>query len=203
MFCFFYLSVDNGKEIGYETGFRAVIHDNGNVYWTPGFRWRTTCRVDLTYFPFDTQICYIELSNWIYTSQLVNLTLGTEQTFMAYYHDNSAFEVEFEGFTRIHEYNDIERPSFRIVGLKLKLRRRPAYFVLNIVMPTLIISLLSLYVYLLPAESGEKVTLGITVVLSYSVLLLMISDITPPSGENQPLLCEYTAGLLFQVILAF
>ena len=40
----------------------------------------------------------------------------------------------------------------------------------------------------MPVESGEKVSLSITIMLSYSVLLLVISDVTPRSGSGQPYL---------------
>jgi hypothetical protein len=42
--------------------------------------------------------------------------------------------------------------------------------------------------FLLPAESGEKVSLEVTVLLSQSVFLLVISDFLPPSADNFPIL---------------
>ena len=53
---------------------------------------------------------------------------------------------------------------------------------------SIILSLSSLLVFLMPVESGEKVSLSITIMLSYSVLLLVISDVTPRSGSGQPYL---------------
>ncbi len=49
----------------------------------------------------------------------------------------------------------------------------------------------SVLVFILPVESGEKVSLSITIMLSYSVLLLVVSDVTPRSGTGQPLLGGY------------
>ena len=74
------------------------------------------------------------------------------------------------------------------VYLSIRLSRHPIYYIMNVLGPCLLISLLSTLVFLLPAESGEKISLGITVSLSYTVLLLMVSEITPQSGKTLPLL---------------
>lgn len=38
----------------------------------------------------------------------------------------------------------------------------------------------------LPPESGEKIGLGITIMLSYAVFLLVIQDSTPPNSDYTP-----------------
>ena len=62
---------------------------------------------------------------------------------------------------------------------------------------SIILSCASLLVFWLPVESGEKVSLSITVMLSYSVLLIVVSDVTPRSGSGQPYLSKYS---LYSVI---
>ncbi len=70
----------------------------------------------------------------------------------------------------------------------LVMRRKPLYYVMNIMLPCLMLSLLDLLVFCLPPESGEKVSLGITVLLSFSVFLLVIADNVPQTSETAPLL---------------
>src|SRR4051812_14288300 len=45
---------------------RAMIEPNGNVFWPPPTKFRSTCPVDVTYFPFDDQTCIMKLGSWIY-----------------------------------------------------------------------------------------------------------------------------------------
>ena len=73
---------------------------------------------------------------------------------------------------------------------ELTLKRRPEFLVMNILLPATMMSLLSALVFCLPAESGEKVGLGITVLLSFSVILLMITDITPRIGQPMPIISK-------------
>ena len=46
---------------------------------------------------------------------------------------------------------------------------------------------LSMLTFLLPAESSEKITLGITVFLSYSFLIVIVADSTPQTGAQPQL----------------
>ena len=59
------------------------------------------------------------------------------------------------------------------------------------ILPCTIIVAVSLLAFLVPAESGEKMSIGITTLLSISVLLLVISDNLPPTSDSIPLISEY------------
>jgi len=43
-------------------------------------------------------------------------------------------------------------------------------------------------VYWLPTDSGDKISLSITILLSFSVLLFVVTDEIPASSENTPVL---------------
>jgi hypothetical protein len=77
---------------------------------------------------------------------------------------------------------------YPVVYFSVELERRPAYYIMNFVVPVIITSLMSLLVFLLPSEAGEKVSLQITVLLGYTVMMMMVLDITPRSSFNMPLL---------------
>ena len=48
--------------------------------------------------------------------------------------------------------------------------------------------LLSVTGFLLPPDSGEKVTLGLTVLLAFSVFMLLVAENMPPTSEYIPLI---------------
>ena len=62
----------------------------------------------------------------------------------------------------------------------------------------MLISFLCVLVFYLPAEAGEKVTLGISILLSLVVFLLLVSKILPPTSLVLPLIAKY---LLFTFIM--
>ncbi len=62
----------------------------------------------------------------------------------------------------------------------------------------MLISFLSIFVFYLPTDAGEKMTLSISILLALVVFLLLISKILPPTSTNIPLIAKY---LLFTFIM--
>jgi len=50
----------------------AMVHSNGHVFWAPPARLRSSCKVDITYFPFDQQSCLMKFGSWTYDQAQVN-----------------------------------------------------------------------------------------------------------------------------------
>lgn len=61
-----------------------------------------------------------------------------------------------------------------------------------------LISFLSVFVFYLPTDAGEKMTLSISILLALVVFLLLISKILPPTSIVIPLIAKY---LLFTFIM--
>ena len=72
------------------------------------------------------------------------------------------------------------------------------YYVINILLPVIFLGSLTIVVFLIPAESGEKISYSITVLLAISVFLSIISTILPRNSDDVCLLAVY---LLINVIL--
>ena len=77
---------------------------------------------------------------------------------------------------------------FPDVTVTITIRRKTLYYMYNVVFPCLMMSVLTLLVFRLPPDSGEKVALGITVLLAFSVFMLTISEKLPETSESIPLL---------------
>ncbi|XP_071092612.1 neuronal acetylcholine receptor subunit beta-3-like [Haliotis cracherodii] len=76
------------------------------------------------------------------------------------------------------------------------IRRRPAFFILNVILPVLLLSLLNVLVFLLPAESGERVSYAVTVLLALAVFLSFISETMPKTAESVSMLSVYLTIML-------
>ena len=50
----------------------CVIYHTGLVEWLPPGLFKTTCDVDIKYFPFDDQKCKIKFGTWAYDSNAVD-----------------------------------------------------------------------------------------------------------------------------------
>lgn len=80
----------------------------------------------------------------------------------------------------------------------VKIRRKTLFYTVNLIIPCVSISFLTVLVFYLPSDSGEKVTLCISILLSLTVFFLLLSEIIPPTSIVIPLIGKY---LLFTMIL--
>ena len=59
------------------------------------------------------------------------------------------------------------------IHYKMTLRRRPLFYVFNMIFPCFLITLVAFLGFYLPPGSGEKVNIGITTLLSITVFLML------------------------------
>ena len=53
---------------------RVLLHSNGLLHWEPGGIFRTTCDINIAYFPFDSQRCPMLIGAYSYHSTRMNIT---------------------------------------------------------------------------------------------------------------------------------
>ena len=146
-----------------------------SIYFILGEMLLTTCDVDVTYFPFDTQHCVIELMPFGYTNDQVDLIANPLD--LSIYSENNVWIVK----STVAEtaYFSVQ-PYIKIT---LALERRYAFFTLNLFTPVLILAFLNAMVFVLPADSGERVGYAITCLLSLSVYMTFASENLPTSSK--------------------
>ena len=79
-----------------------------------------------------------------------------------------------------------------------RIRRKTLFYTVNLIIPCVLISFLSVCVFYLPADAGEKMTMCISILLALVVFLLLVSKILPPTSVKIPLIAKY---LLFTFIM--
>ena len=82
------------------------------------------------------------------------------------------------------------QPTETDITFYITIRRKTLFYTVNLILPTVLISFLCVLVFYLPAEAGEKVTLGISILLSLVVFLLLVSKILPPTSLVLPLIAK-------------
>lgn len=171
-----------------DSRFRAQVFSDGTVsLWLAG-KVRVSCVLDLTYFPMDYQSCYFQFNSWSYDSDLIRLTNLSDHMDI---HNNNNPQWNILG-TSAYVYNESfpDGTTYESVFYNIYLARKPGFFVNIIVVPCTMLTVVALFMFCLPADSGEKVSLGVTVLLSFSVFQLLVADIIPRSSDQIPLLCK-------------
>lgn len=76
------------------------------------------------------------------------------------------------------------------INFQIHIRRRTLYYGFNLIIPCVILSSMVLLGFTLPPESGEKLTLGVTILLSMTVFMLQLSETLPPTSESVSIIGE-------------
>ncbi|VDP97700.1 unnamed protein product [Trichobilharzia regenti] len=77
------------------------------------------------------------------------------------------------------------------VTINVYMQRRALYYVFNIIIPCMIMSVMALLVFTLPPEANEKIVLGVTTLLSLTMLLQLVGDKLPQTSSGNPVLVLY------------
>ncbi|XP_074198501.1 acetylcholine receptor subunit epsilon isoform X1 [Camelus bactrianus] len=197
----------------------VLISDGGYVSWLPPAIYRSTCAVEVTYFPFDWQNCSLIFRwgprPWLRSSQ----TYNAEEVEFVFAKDNggeaiSKIDIDTEAYTengewaidfcpgviRHHNAGSADGPGDTDVLYSLIIRRKPLFYVINIIVPCVLISGLVLLAYFLPAQAGgQKCTVSINVLLAQTVFLFLIAQKIPETSLSVPLLGRY---LIFVMVVA-
>ena len=143
----------------------------------------------MTLFPFDIQTCEINIENWAYGGNEVALTNETNHVDTDAYIDNGVWEViQTMANHHNHYYASTGDIAYPEVEFTLYLRRKEKFYLMTLIIPCSFIVIVALGVYWVPAESGEKVSLGITVLLAFSVFQLVLQEQTPVNSDYTPMI---------------
>merc|ERR1711981_1080261 len=85
---------------------------------------------------------------------------------------------------------------FVYITYYLVIWRKPKFFLFNYIQPSVLINLLALFVFLVPAESGEKITLGISTMLNMTIFLMTVMSGLPPT-DRTPIVSIYFSITMF------
>ena len=89
------------------------------------------------------------------------------------------------------------------ITFKITLLRKPLYYVWNVITPCLLLIATILFGFFLPPESGERVSLSITLLLAFVVFLQLISTSLPRNYDSVPILTIFYIAIMTESALSF
>uniref|UniRef100_A0A8D3BKX3 Acetylcholine receptor subunit delta n=1 Tax=Scophthalmus maximus TaxID=52904 RepID=A0A8D3BKX3_SCOMX len=197
--------LENNNDAQFQVAYysNVLVDPTGLCYWLPPAIFRSSCSINVNYFPFDWQNCTLKFTSLTYNAKEIKMLLKEEAD------ETSKWTVEWiiidpASFTENGEWEIIHRPAkknmykhipmesnkHQDITFYLVIKRKPLFYIVNIIIPCVLISFLASLVYYLPADSGEKMTLSISVLLAQSVFLLLISQRLPETSMSVPLIVK-------------
>lgn len=151
----------------------------------------TLCPVKVAKFPFDSQICSFMFGSWSYHGYELDLSSKINRADLSSVKENVEWIIDKAPAIRHEVYYGCCPEPYPDVTFYIYLSRKPDYYVTNIIIPSIMVTLVAALGFFLPVDSGEKVGLELTVMLAMSVFQLLIADHLPPSADETPWICKY------------
>ncbi|KAI3374034.1 hypothetical protein L3Q82_022594 [Scortum barcoo] len=180
-----YNSADDEFSSSMETN--VVLRNDGQVMWDQPAITKSSCSVDVAFFPFDVQECHLTFGSWTHNGNQMDLSNALDSADLADFVPNVEWEVlGMPAKKNVILYGCCSDP-YPDITFTLHLKRRASFYIFNLLIPCMMISFLAPLGFYLPADSGEKVSLGVTVLLALTVFQLLVAESMPPS-ESVPLI---------------
>ncbi|XP_031603488.1 5-hydroxytryptamine receptor 3A [Oreochromis aureus] len=178
----------------------VYVTDDGVVRNYKPIQVVTACTLNIYNFPFDVQNCSLTFQSWLHTIDDINITLMREPEELS--KDKSVFmnQGEWELLHVLSKYKNFsvdKEEYYAEMKFHVVIRRRPLFYTVNLLLPSIFLMVMDIVGFYLPPDSGERVSFKITLLLGYSVFLIIVSDTLPATAIGTPLI-----GVYFVVCMA-
>ncbi|XP_034738060.1 5-hydroxytryptamine receptor 3C-like [Etheostoma cragini] len=177
----------------------VYLYSNGLVNDAQPVRVVSACNLDIYTFPFDVQNCTMTFGSYIHLAMDIKIFLGrnTEEItefskeVMTTMGEWELLDITSQKYS--HGLNDyIDEISFNVI-----VRRRATLYVVNLLIPSCFLITVDLFSFLLPPQTVDRSSFKMTLILGYTVFLLLMNDLLPITGNTIPLI-----NVFFSVCLA-
>lgn len=159
------------------------VYSNGLIEsWSLTYT-ETYCQVNAYTYPFDEHKCEIHICVALYSPN--ETRIKTVNYANINFTENFKWDIDFSG--KVGGINDYCSHA----SVVIQLRRKLTLGMIAMLIPTVMMTILTLFVFVLPPESGEKVSLATTIFLSNVLYLVQIDQNIPKNSKHPSLLIIY------------
>lgn len=181
--------------------FKATVTYDGNVTWVVPMTTMSSCQISVENFPFDEQMCKLTFGSWNYDITKLNIKAASDTVSTQHYLANGEWELINARSEQSLMSHFCCKAMVSGVSYVLHIRRLSQFYVMNFIIPCALIAVLTLLVFLMPEDTGERMAVGVTILLSLAVFFLMVEEKLPVS-ENLPLIGKYYCSTIIEVSLS-
>jgi len=174
---------------------QVVLESSGDILWVPPYILTTTCKLDLTWFPFDEQECAIKFGSWAHNGWQLDIKVASESMDISSFVRNEEWDLSGAVGKRNEVLYECCPEPYLDITYTLHLVRKPTSHIQKILVPSALLTFLGILSLLLPASQPSSRFL----ILLFTFLLISFGS----SGIPQPSLmatllgaCTFTLLLL-------
>jgi hypothetical protein len=177
------------------------VKSDGTVRWQFHTISKSFCQIDIMNFPFDEQTCDLRIRSSARGRNSLRLKPRNKRIKIKENIRTEWFIIDslIEEKTVLISENSAE---FTELKFEVRIRRVVTYYVFRIIIPFGMIAMMSLFTFVLAPDSGEKLALDVTVLLSLVIYQQYMSEYIPRSITRIPMLTIWSMSNFFLVFVS-
>jgi len=174
---------------------QVVLESSGDILWVPPYILTTTCKMDLTWFPFDEQSCSIKFGSWTHHGFLLDIQIASENMDISSYVRNEEWALTRAVGERNEVLYECCPEPYLDITYTVHLRRKNASHVQRYLVPSGLLTFLGILSLFLPASQPSSRLL----ILIFTFLMISLGSSGIPHPSLMATLlgsCSFTLLLL-------
>ncbi|XP_067454268.1 5-hydroxytryptamine receptor 3A-like [Thunnus thynnus] len=169
----------------------VYLYNTGRVFDDKPVRVISSCQLGIYTFPFDIQNCSLTFEPYLHFAADVRMIQGSTAADIL---EESREVLQTNGEWELADIKVapstlvLKEASYSEIKYFVILRRRPTLYVVNLLIPSAFLITLDIFSFLLPPHSVDRCSFKMTLILGYTVFLLIMNDLLPVTGYTTPLL---------------
>ncbi|CAL8272289.1 unnamed protein product [Arctogadus glacialis] len=169
----------------------VYLDDRGHVYDDKPLRVVSSCNLRLRTFPFDVQNCNLTFGSYLHFDTDIGVLMGSSaEDILIASKEVLATEGEWEliDIKAAQSILNLEDGRYQEVRFNIVIRRRSLIYMVNLIIPSCFLVTVDLFSFLLPPQSVDRSAFKMTLILGYTVFLLLMNDLLPVTGDTIPII---------------
>uniref|UniRef100_A0A8C7LEP8 Neurotransmitter-gated ion-channel ligand-binding domain-containing protein n=2 Tax=Oncorhynchus mykiss TaxID=8022 RepID=A0A8C7LEP8_ONCMY len=160
----------------------------------------SSCNLEIYTFPFDVQNCTFTFRSYIHHVSDIRIILGKKVedilkrsiSVLSTEGEWELMDIKSSKF-KLSSFDQGESNPYDELCFYIILRRRATLYVVNLLIPSCFLITVDLFSFLLPPQNVDRSSFKMTLILGYSVFLLIINNLLPVTGSTIPLINVFFA----------
>ena len=174
----------------------VTVYANGTVLTIVDRILETMCDMDLQKYPYDTQNCpLVFVHAHLPTIAELHVYIFLFDQLSRYLSYSSEWDLVSQRVESVCLSGDT------ISSVSLEVRRQTTFYTVCLVLPLVLTSFMNTLVFLVPLQSGEKVSFLVSIFVSTSVFVTFFKDVMPRGLDSVPATMKLLIGVILESLL--
>lgn len=129
----------------YRGKFNVLVGNKGLIYSVPQMVLKSACKMDVTWFPFDTQKCPLSFGSWTFSSIEMDVNLLKNGIDLDNYIPHGEWKLVGVTGKRVSKIYTCCPEEYLTIRFTLHIKRQTMYYFFNLIVPAFLIGKLPTY----------------------------------------------------------